>query len=198
MAEGAPPELVLDAAGLRREVARVGAAVSADHPDGVVLVGLLKGSVLLLADLARRLTVPARLDLVAVTAYDGTEGRIRVVKDLDRTVAGQPVVLVTGIVDTGFTADYLRRHLEAAGATSIRIATVADKSARRLLPVEPDYAVVAAPDRFLVGYGLDYRGRYRNLPDLWAVDGDDLVDRPDRHVTALYGPPGSDGGTLAR
>lgn len=190
------PELVADATTLAASIDRMAAEISAQHPGGVTLVGVLKGSVVLLADLARRLTVPANLELVAVTPYDGTEGRIRVVKDLDGTIEGHSVVLVTGIVDTGFTADYLRRHLESAGAASIRMATLADKRARRLLPVRADHAVLDAPDRFLVGFGLDYRGRYRNLSDLWAVDGEVLADDPDHYLADLYGSPGKGGDTL--
>ncbi len=192
------PELVADAATLAASIEEMAGAISASHPDGVTLVGVLKGSVLFLADLARRLTVPTNLELVAVTPYDGTESRIRVVKDLDGTVEDKAVVLVTGIVDTGFTADYLRRHLLAAGAASIQLATLADKRARRLLPVVADQAIVDAPDRFLIGFGLDYRGHYRNLADLWAVDGEALAADPDRHVADLYGRAGQTGDTLRR
>lgn len=184
---GDGPVLLADADRLAGEVRRVGEEISRDHPEGVTLVGVLKGSVVFLADVARCLTVPARIELVAVAPYDGATGRTRVVKDLDQPVDGAPVVLVSGIVDTGLTTDFLGRHLLAAGASSLRVATLADKAVRRLLPTTPDYAAVDAPDRFLVGYGLDYRGRYRNLPDLWTVDAGTLADDPDRHVDLLYG-----------
>ena len=186
-APGTDPLLLADPARLATEVARVGAEISTAHPDGVTLVGVLKGSVVFLADLVRCVTVPVRIDLVAVAPYDGSTGRTRVVKDLDQPITGEAVVLVIGIVDTGLTADFLGRHLTGAGAASIRVATLADKAARRILPRAPDYAVVAAPDEFLIGYGLDYRGRYRNLGGLWAVDGAALAGDPDRHVGALYG-----------
>lgn len=187
-------ELLADPARLEVEVARVAREISAQHPDGVTLVGVLKGSVVFLADLARHVTVPTLIDFVAVTPYDGVSGRTRVVKDLDQSIAGRPVVIVTGIVDTGLTADFLRRHLRGANPASVRVATLADRSARRLLPLTPDYVALEVPDRFLIGYGLDHRGRYRNAPGLWGVDPAAVVADPDRYLAALYGagPSASD------
>lgn len=186
---GVGPELLADPDALATEVRRVAAEISRDHPGGVTLVGVLKGSVVFLADLARQITVPVLVDLVSVAPYDGSTGRTRVVKDLDHPIEGQGVVLVSGIVDTGLTTDFLGRHLAGAGAASIRVATLADKAVRRILPLTPDYAALSAPDRFLIGYGLDYRGRYRNLDALWGVDAADLADDPDRYVPRLYPPP---------
>lgn len=180
-------ELLADAARLESEVDRVAQEISADHPDGVTLVGVLKGSIVFLADLARHVTVPTQVDFVAVTPYDGIAGRTRVVKDLDQSVTDRPVVLVTGIVDTGLTADFLARHLRSADPSSVRVATLADRTARRLLPLQSDYAALEVPDRFLIGYGLDHQGRYRNVPELWGVDGDEVAADPDRYVSALYG-----------
>lgn len=173
------------------------AEISAAHPEGVTLVAVLKGSVVFLADLARRITVPARIDMVAVAPFDGSTGRTRVVKDLDHPIAGEAVVLVTGIVDTGLTADFLRRHLQSFEPASIRVATLVDKPVRRILPLVPDHAALTAPDRFVIGYGLDHRGRYRNLTDLWTVDGADLREDPDRFVGQLYPRSGVPGGPEA-
>lgn len=181
------PELLADGPAIHELVNQAARSISADHPDGVVLVGVLKGSMIFLADLARRLTVPARIEFVAVAPFDGTAGRTRVVKDLDRSVDGQGVVLVNGIIDTGLTCNFLSRHLRESGASSLRVATFADKRVRRIVPLEPDYRVVDAPDRFLIGYGLDYRGLYRNLSSLWAADGRLLAEEPDRYVASLYG-----------
>ncbi|MCU1356122.1 MAG: hypoxanthine phosphoribosyltransferase [Acidimicrobiales bacterium] len=180
-------DLLADAAELHRQVARIAAAIDAEHPEGVTLVGVLKGSVLFLADLARRVRVPVRIELVAVAPYDGARTRTRVIKDLDRSVAGERVVLVAGIVDTGLTADFLLRHLRAAEPSSLQVCALADKRARRLLPVPVDHIAIDAPDRFLVGYGLDYAGRYRNVADLWCGDGEALAADPDRYITRLYG-----------
>ena len=171
---------------LARQVARLATVIDAQHPDGVTLVGVLKGAVVFLADLARALTVPVHLELVAIAPYDGAATRTRVVKDLDRPVADRSTVLVTGIVDTGLTADFLLRHLRQGGPASLRVCALADKRARRLLPVPVDYVAVDAPDRFLLGYGLDYAGRYRNVAGLWCGDGDELAADPDCYVDRLY------------
>lgn len=180
------PALIAGSEELADHVAELADRISADHPGGVTLVGVLKGSLIFLADLARRVTVPVRLELVAVAPYDGTAARTRVVKDLDHPIDDEDVVLVLGIVDTGFTADFLLRHLGANRPRSVRVCTLADKRARRILPVRVDYAALDAPDAFLVGYGLDYAGRYRNLGGLWEADGAALADDPDRYVEDLY------------
>ena len=180
------PALLAGPEELDAHVRALGERISADHPDGVTLVGVLKGCTLLLADLARAITVPARIEVVAVAPYDGTSSRTRVVKDLDRPIRDEHVVLVTGIVDTGLTADFLLRHLAANGPRRVRVCTLADKRARRILPIRVDYAAMEAPDAFLVGYGLDYAGRYRNVAGLWQGDGAALADDPDRYVDALY------------
>jgi hypoxanthine phosphoribosyltransferase len=185
------PELLADAAALHAAVRRIGAAIDADHPEGVVLVGVLKGSLLFLADLARCITVPTRLEVVALAPYDGTSTRTRVLKDVDAPLAGESVVIVSGIVDTGLTADFVHRHLGQLEPATIRLATLADKAARRLIPVRPDYVAVDAPDRFLIGYGLDHLGRYRNLRDLWVGDREVLRADPDAYVPTLYPEPGS-------
>lgn len=182
----AEPELLAGPEELDRHARELAAAISADHPDGVTLVGVLKGSVVFFADLARHLTVPTRLELLAVAPYDGAAGRTRVVKDLDRTVAGEHVVLLFGIVDTGLTADFLLRHLADSDPASLTLCTLVDKRARRILPLPVDYRAIEAPDAFLIGYGLDYAGRYRNLRGLWAADAAALADDPDRYVTQLH------------
>ena len=183
------PTLVASPEALRAHAQRLAEAISADHPEGVTLVGILKGSVVFLSDLARHTTVPTRLELLAVAPYDGASGRTRVVKDLDRPVTGEAVVLVSGIIDTGLTSDFLLRHVRDAGPTSLRVCALADKRARRILPIPVDYAAIDAPDGFLIGYGLDYAGRYRNLPGLWLAEGDALAADPDRYVDALYPTP---------
>ena len=180
------PALLASPEQLDEHVRALARAISADHPDGVTLVGVLKGSVVFLSDLARQLTVPTRLEFLAVAPYDGAAGRTRVVKDLDRSVAGEHVVLVSRIVDTGLTADFLLRHLADLGPASIRVCALADKRARRILPVPLDYVAIDAPDAFLLGYGLDYAGRYRNLRALWTADAAALADDPDRFVADLH------------
>ena len=187
MTSGSAPELVASAAEVSEAVARVGREISADHPEGVHLVAVLRASAIFVADLVRTMTVPASIDFVALAPFDGRRARTRLIKDLDRSIAGEPVVLVNAIVDTGLSADFLRRRIQAFEPSSLKVATLADKPARRIVPVWPDYAALMAPDHFLLGCGLGYRGRYRNLPALWAVDAASLVDDPAVHVPALYG-----------
>lgn len=162
-------ELVADRTRLAAAVADVAAAIDHDHPAGVTLVAVLKGSAVLVADLARRLRVPVRIEFTAITPFDGVRSRTRVVREVEGGVTGADVVLVTGTFDTGLTADFLRRHLARAEPRSIRVATLVDRGGTGLLPATPDYRVLRIPDRFVVGYGLDHQGRYRNLPDLWAL-----------------------------
>ncbi|MCU1351623.1 MAG: hypoxanthine phosphoribosyltransferase [Acidimicrobiales bacterium] len=185
----APPELLAGPADLRAIAGRVGAEISEDHPGGVVLIGVLKAAVPFLADLARQIGVPVVIDMIAVAPFEGARGRTRVVKDLDLDIRGRAVVLVTGIVDTGLTSDFLLRHLAALEPASLVLCGLADKQARRLLPVPVTYAGLAVPDRFLLGYGLDFAGRYRNLPGLWAAESTALAEDPDRYLDVLYNPP---------
>jgi len=182
------PSLIASPTELRAASQRVADEISRDHPLGVTLVGVLKGSILFLADVARRLSVPVEIELVAVAPFDGVAGRTRVVKDVDRSVADRTVVLLMGLMDTGFTADFLVRHLEASAPNSVHTAVLANKNARRILPISADYLAFEVPDRFVVGWGLDHRGRYRNVNGLWAVDGALLANDPDRYVDDLYGP----------
>lgn len=186
----APPhelELLAGPEELSRQVQRIASVIDAQHPAGVTLVGVLKGSVIFLADLARQVRVPVRVEFLAVAPYDGAETRTRIVKDLDASVRDEAVVLVVGIVDTGLSSDFCLRHLRQERPASLRVCALADKASRRLLPVPIDYAAVHAPDRFLVGYGLDYAGRYRNIAGMWSGDGAALAADPDRYVASLYG-----------
>jgi hypoxanthine phosphoribosyltransferase len=159
-----------------------------DHPDGVLMVGVLKGSVCFLADLVRRMTIPVSIDFLAVTPYAPGTGRVRLVKDLDEDAAGRAVVLVEDIVDTGLTLNFLRSELSRRRPASLSVATLVDRPVRRLLPVEVDYVGLEVPDLFVIGYGLDFAGRYRNLHGLWGADGLALAAEPDLHVMELYAP----------
>jgi hypoxanthine phosphoribosyltransferase len=174
-------------------VASMAERISADHPDvdhpeGLLLVGVLKGSVCFLADLARRMTVPVSVDFLALTPYAPGTGRVRLVKDLDQDVAGRAVVIVEDIVDTGLTLNFLRTEIDRRRPASIAVATLVDRPVRRLLPVRVDYVGLEVPDVFVIGYGLDFAGRYRNLHGLWGADGLALAAEPDLHVMELYAP----------
>jgi hypoxanthine phosphoribosyltransferase len=161
--------------------------VSAAHPGGVLLVGLLKGSVVFLADLARAVTVDVTVDFLAVSAYERGTGRVRLVKDLDADVTGKAVVLVEDVVDTGLTVAYLLGELERRGPRSVDVCALADRRNRRIVPVPVRFVGFDVGDEFLLGYGVDHAGRYRNLGLLAAADRAALAADPDAHVAQLYG-----------
>ncbi len=161
---------LLDASGIASTVARLGAAISADHPGGVVIVGVLKGGLCFVADLLRAITVPCVVDFFALSAYAGERARVRVLKDVNLDIDGLDVVLAEDTVDTGLSAHYLLGMLQARGARRVRLCTLLDRPKRRIVPVAADYVGLEAPEDFLVGYGLDAAERYRNLPFIAAVD----------------------------
>lgn len=155
-----------------------------------LLVAILKGSFVFLADLGRSLRIDAAFDFMSISSYaDGSgSGVVRIVKDLDQDVAGRDVLIVEDIVDTGLTLNYLRRSIATRGPRSLRTVTLLDKSARRILPVPVEWRGFEIGDDFVLGYGLDYRGIYRNVPDLVAVpDITGLVAQPHLYVPALFG-----------
>lgn len=180
------PRVVLDDGTRSSVVARLGAEVSAAFPGGVVLVGVLKGAAVFLADLARAVTVPVAIDFLAISSYSPGSGRVRLLKDLELDVGGRAVVLVEDLIDTGLTATYLLNHLEARAPESVDVCALFDKAARRIVPVALRFAGVEVGDEFLLGYGMDWAGRYRNLRDVVAGDLDALRADPDAHVQALY------------
>lgn len=143
-----------------------------------VVVGVLKGCLPFLADLVRRLSVPVEIDFLALSPFVPDSGRVRLTHDLRIDVLGRPVLLVEGVVDTGFRLDYLRRHLMSHGASEVRTCTLFDRTDRRVLPTDIEYVGFPTEASFLVGYGLDHRGDFRNLPAVVEVDLADL-DRAD-------------------
>lgn len=149
-----------------RELAQ---AISADYRDRTpLLVSVLKGGLYFIADLTRAITIPTALDFMAITSYgpaQGSSGAVRLIKDLDEEISGREVVLVEDIIDTGLTAAYLLRTLRARDPASLQICTLLDKTARRIVDTLPiRYRGFEVPDLYVVGYGLDYRQLYRNLP----------------------------------
>lgn len=154
-------------------VRRIAARLDADFRDTrPILVGVLKGAFVFLADLARALTVPAEIDFVRAASYGkGTEtsGQVVLLMDMDIPVAGRSVVLVDDIVDSGLTLDFLRRMIEARNPREVRICALLDKPSRRQVPVPIDYLGFTVPDRFVVGYGIDYQERHRTLPGIFTL-----------------------------
>jgi hypoxanthine phosphoribosyltransferase len=172
---------------LRAAVDRLAVTLSTDYPDGMLLVAVLKGSTLFLADLARAISVPVEIDFLAVSSYAPETGRVRLVKDLETDVAGRDVVLVEDIVDTGLTLTYLLGQLERRAPRSLEVCTLLDKAQRRIVPTRLRYVGFEIGDEFVLGYGMDYAERYRNLNEIVAGDLQALRDDPDAHVRDLYG-----------
>lgn len=171
---------------LQATIRRLGAELSDAYDDGVVLVGLLKGSLIFLADLVRAMTVNPIVDFLAVTPYTEDTGRVRIVKDLDMDISGRDVVLVDGVVDTGLTTTYLLAELQGRGPRSLEVCTLLDKTARRVLPVDLRFVGVATELPYAVGYGLDHAERYRNLDVLVPADPAVLAADPDALMGELY------------
>jgi hypoxanthine phosphoribosyltransferase len=161
-------EILLSDAQIQARVVELGAELSRDY-DGrdPVLVSVLKGSIIFLADLVRAMEISLSVDLMEVSSYGAStesSGQVRILKDLSRPIEGREVVVVEDIIDTGLTLNYLLRYLREKGPASLRICCLLDKPARRLAPIEIAYRGFTIPDRFVIGYGLDYDERYRNLP----------------------------------
>jgi len=183
---------VVSAADIAVRVAELGEAITVDYRDRrPTLVAVLVGSLPFLADVVRSISIPVEVDFLGLSRF-GEGGRIRIALDTAESVEGRDVIIVEDIIDTGLTLTVLRRMLEERGAASVTTATLVDKVPRRLVDVPIEYRGFEVGDEYLVGYGLDWKGRYRNLPSLWAVlDMESLVDDPDALIDALYGVDGS-------
>lgn len=165
--------IILTEEEIKERVRAMGEEVSLDYQGKEILcVGILKGAMVFLADLVRRLTVPAYFDFVAVTSYGAStksSGVVRILKDLDHGIEGRHVLIVEDIVDTGLTLNYLLENFKSRGPASLKVCAFLDKPSRRVKPVEINYNGFIIPDKFVVGYGLDYKEHYRNLPYIMAL-----------------------------
>ena len=150
---------------IQRRIRTLARRISYDYADQrLVLIGILKGVVCFMADLMKHLSLPVTLDFMAISYYGGDGQVVKITRDLDSSITGQHVLMVEDIVDTGMTLNYILSHLSAHNPASLRVCTLLDKRARRLINVPLDYIGFEIPDEFVVGYGLDYKGEYRNLP----------------------------------
>jgi len=152
---------------LRSRIAEIGASISHDYADkDPLLVGVLSGVVVFMADLLRDITVPMTLDFMAISQYasDSSTGTVRITKDLDHAITGRHVLFVEDVIDTGLTLNYLLRTLRTREPASIQVCVLFDRPYRRLIDVPLAYRGFELPDTFVVGYGLDAAGHYRNLP----------------------------------
>jgi len=161
-------EILVSEAALQSRIRELGRAISSDYEGKEpLLVGILIGAFVFLSDLLRSISIPCQVDFMATSSYgDATEssGIVRILKDLDQSIEGRHVLIVDDIIDTGLTMDYLLETLRARYPASLRVCALLDKVPRRKRAVRIDYRGFEIPDKFVVGYGLDYSGRYRNVP----------------------------------
>ncbi|NLP07123.1 MAG: hypoxanthine phosphoribosyltransferase [Clostridiaceae bacterium] len=154
-------------------VKSLGKRISEDYAgEDLVLVGVLKGGFIFLADLMREITIPVDMDLIAVSSYGAStrsSGVVRIIKDIDLDIVGKHVLIVEDLVDTGLTLSHLKDLFNTRGPKSVKVCTAFDKPSRRKIEIEIEYNGIEVPDKFIVGYGLDYAGRYRNLPDVCTL-----------------------------
>jgi len=172
--ERAVTEVLIEPEALQHRVAELGEEISADYAGrDLLLVGVLKGAVFFMADLMRHLTIPCEIDFMAISSYgDSTDssGVVRILKDLDINIEGRHVLVVEDIIDSGLTLSYLIRNLEAREPSTLEICALLTKPERREIDVPVRYVGFEIPNRFVIGYGLDYSELYRNLPYVGVLD----------------------------
>jgi len=162
---------------IAKKVAELGAQITRDFVgESVVLIGVLKGATIFLADLAREIKLDATFDFIAVSSYGNSQrqsGEVKLMKDVDHSMEGKNIILVEDILDTGLTLTYLRNLLLAHKPKSLKIAALLDKVSRRQQPIHGDYVGFEIPDEFVVGYGLDFAENFRNLPEVCILETDE-------------------------
>lgn len=159
---------------IERAVAKLAYAIRRDYVDkNPLMIGILKGSFIFMADLVREIDIPLEVDFIRLSSYgSGTEstGRIRVLSRLNEPVAGRHVLVVEDIIDTGLTTAYFIKYLKRKGPASVRLCALTEKPSRRKTDVKIDYVGFTVPDKFIVGYGIDWNEKYRNLPDICYIE----------------------------
>jgi len=174
--ERAVTDILVDEVSLKNRVAELGEEISRDYQGrDLLLIGVLKGAVFFMADLMRHLTVPCEIDFMAISSYGAStdsSGVVRILKDLDINIEGREVLVVEDIIDSGLTLSYLMRNLEARDPASLQVCALMTKPDRRQIDVPVRYIGFEIPNRFVIGYGLDFAERYRNLPYVGVLDPD--------------------------
>jgi hypoxanthine phosphoribosyltransferase len=167
-------EVLISATEIERRIGELGAQLSRDYEGREpLLIGVLRGVTCFMADLMRHISLPLSIDFMAISSYEGKEGgAVRIVKDLEEPLAGRDVLVIEDIVDTGMTLNTLLQGLRLRGPASLKVCTLLDKRVRRLVDVPIDYVGFEVPDEFVVGYGLDFRQKFRNLPFIAALRKD--------------------------
>jgi hypoxanthine phosphoribosyltransferase len=184
------PEIMIPSEQLRSRVAELGAEIAAHYGDSrPILVCVLKGASVFLADLVRAMPIDLECDFMAISSYGGGEssGIVRIVKDIEIEITERDVLIVEDIVDTGLTLNYLRRSLTARAPRSLATVTLLDKAVRRIVPVQVEWRGFEIPDVYVLGYGMDHDGIYRNVKDLVVADDiTQLAAQPSMYVPALF------------
>ncbi|MBE5943660.1 MAG: hypoxanthine phosphoribosyltransferase [Lachnospiraceae bacterium] len=166
--------ILIGEAEVEAKIEEMAAAISKEYEGKTVhIIGVLKGSVFFMCELAKKLTIPVTMDFMSVSSYgDGTtsSGIVRLVKDLDESIEGREVILIEDIMDSGRTLSYLVKILKERKPASFKVITLLDKPDRRVVDIEPDMTGFIIPDRFVVGYGLDCAQKYRNLPYIGVIE----------------------------
>ena len=167
-------EVLIDEVRLQAEIKKLGEQLTKDYEGkDLVVIGVLKGSVVFMVDLMRHIELPLTIDFMSVSSYGNStvsSGVVKILKDLDASIEGKDVLIVEDILDSGATLSYLINVLEQRNPASLKIATLLDKPERRVKDITPDYTCFVIPDAFVLGYGLDYEGKYRNLPYVGILD----------------------------
>lgn len=167
-------EVLVSREQLTEKAKELGKKISQDYEgEELVLVGVLKGGFVFMADLMREITIPVDMDFIAVSSYGNatrSSGVVRIIKDIDLTVTNKHVLLIEDIVDTGLTLKHLKELFSTRGPLSVKVCTALDKPSRRKVDIDIEYEGIIIPDKFVIGYGLDYQGKYRNLPDVCVLD----------------------------
>ncbi|MGN6430612.1 MAG: hypoxanthine phosphoribosyltransferase [Gaiellaceae bacterium] len=178
--ETAVGEVLIEADALSARVAELGAEISADYEGrDLLLIGVLKGAVFFMADLMRKLTIPCEVDFMAISSYGAStdsSGVVRILKDLDINIEGRHVLVVEDIIDSGLTLSYLMRNLESREPGTLEVCALLTKPDRREIEVPVRYVGFEIPNRFVIGYGLDFGERYRNLPYVAVLSDDALPE----------------------
>jgi len=164
-------EILFDEQRIRSRVGELAREITKDYRGRqLVLVSILRGSVFFATDLARQIELPLSMDFLSISSYgEDSEGVVRITKDLEENIAGKDVLVIEDIIDTGFTLKYLLRTLGGRNPKSLEVCALLDRRARRIIEIDLKYVGFEIPDKFVVGYGLDYRQRYRNLPYIGVV-----------------------------
>ncbi len=180
------PQLLYTRDQIMNRVDELGDELTATLEEGAVIVGVLKGCLPFMADLVRKIDVPVEIDFLALSVFAPDSGRVRLTRDLDTDITGRQVVLVEDLVDTGLRLNFLLKHLKDRSPSEVRVCTMFDRVERRVLPIDLEHVGFELDSSFVVGYGLDYGGQFRNLPELVSVDLEDLEERSDQLCKQIY------------